>query len=368
MPKVIVAVSNDLLTDQRVRKVSKTIAQLGFDVITVGRKRKNSPSQMNYPNAFKLFKLPFETGALFYAVFNVRLFIYLIFSRFDVVHSNDLDTLLACYWAAKIKRKKIVYDTHEYFTEVPELVRRPKIQKIWESIEGSIFPHLNHIITVNESIADLYLKKYHKKVAVLRNVPEPLTLKRVVRKSDSKLTIVLQGNGINVDRGAEEMVLAMEQITDAQLFIIGQGDVMEVLKKIVAEKQLEEKVVFFGRLPFAEMMAITQQADLGVTLDKSTNINYLFSLPNKLFDYIQAGVPVLSSALPEIERIINQYQCGVVISNVTPETIALAIKQLQSNPAHLNLMKDNASKAAQELHWDNEKKVLEYIYRAFISF
>lgn len=364
MPKVIVAVSNDLLTDQRVRKVSKTIGEMGFEVLTVGRRKKNSSLGLNYPNPVKLFRLPFETGALFYATFNIRLFLFLIFSRFDVVHSNDLDTLLACYWAAKIKRKKLVYDTHEYFTEVPELVNRPKIQKIWEKIEESIFLHLKQVITVNESIADLYFKKYGIKPAVLRNVPEPIQQFISKPKPNDKFTIVLQGNGINVDRGAEEMVLAMELLKNAQLHIIGQGDVIDVLKKMVNDLNLKDRVTFFGRLPYNEMMAITQQADLGVTLDKSTNINYLYSLPNKLFDYIQAGIPVLSSALPEIERIIRSYQCGITIQNVSPDEIAQAISELQNNPLQLEVMKANAIKAAQELHWENEKKVLLGIYQS----
>ena len=160
--RIIVTVTNDLVTDQRVHKVCMFLHERGHDVLLVGRKRKMSPDIDVRPYLTRRMKLLFEKGALFYAAFNLRLFFFLLFSKYDLVVANDLDTLLACYRASKFRGKKLVYDSHEYFTEVPELIHRPRVQKFWEGIEKRIFPKLQIISTVNESIAGLYEKKYGK--------------------------------------------------------------------------------------------------------------------------------------------------------------------------------------------------------------
>ncbi|HAA00815.1 MAG TPA: glycosyltransferase, partial [Flavobacteriales bacterium] len=112
------------------------------------------------------------------------------------------------------KRIPLVYDTHEYFTEVPELVNRPRVRRIWERIEERIFPKLEHIITVNESIADMYHKKYGKTIHVVRNIPSIKTgnekkSRQELHLPEDKTILIIQGAGINIDRGNEEMVMAM---------------------------------------------------------------------------------------------------------------------------------------------------------------
>src|SRR3989338_2252762 len=151
--KVILSVTNDLVTDQRVNRVCNSLLNLNYEVLLVGRQLKNSlPVNRKYPT--KRFNLLFNKGFLFYANYNVRLFWLLLFSKSTLLWSNDLDTLPANYLVSKLKGIKLVYDSHEYFTEVPELVNRPKIQKIWLSIEQWIFPKLKNVITVSNQIAN----------------------------------------------------------------------------------------------------------------------------------------------------------------------------------------------------------------------
>ena len=160
--KAIVSVTNDLLTDNRVDKVCRFLVDQGYSVTLVGRHVKNSLPLLDRPYVTKRFRLIAERGPLFYASYNFRLFIYLLFHRSALLVSNDLDTLLANFLASKFKRNcRLVYDSHEYFTEVPELIHRPKVQRIWEKMEGWIFPKLTSIYTVNGSIAQLYGKKYN---------------------------------------------------------------------------------------------------------------------------------------------------------------------------------------------------------------
>lgn len=371
MKRVIVSVINDLVTDQRVNKSCLTLQKAGFEVLLVGRKLKNSPEMDERPYRSHRMRLVFEKGPLFYAEYNIRLFFFLLFHKADCLLSNDLDTLLPSFLVTKLKRMKLIYDSHEYFTEVPELVSRPKVQKVWRAIEEFILPKMKEMITVNESIADLFREKYGIKVHSIRNIPmrkmlpSPTTREALDLPKDKHI-LILQGSGINIHRGSEELVEAMKYLDDCILLIIGGGDVLPILKKEVADNHYEDRVRFYPRMPYKDMMAITQLAEIGFTLDKNTNLNYKFSLPNKLFDYIQANVPIVASHLPEIERIIRNYDLGTFIDDHNPETIAKTIKDVISDEKRLTTWKNNLTFAAKDLCWENEEKILLKIYERYI--
>ena len=372
LKRVIVSVINDLVTDQRVNKSCLTLQKAGFEVLLVGRRQRKSPPMDERPYKSHRMKLLFEKGPFFYAEFNIRLFIFLLFHRCNCLLSNDLDTLLPNFWISKLKRVPLIYDSHEYFTEVPELVSRPKVQRVWKRIEEYVVPKLPEMITVCQSIAELFHEKYGIKVHVIRNIPMRKMLPAPASREEvgldpNKHILVLQGSGINIHRGSEELVDAMAYLNDCQLVIIGGGDVLPILKAKVAANNWDDRVKFFPRMPYQKMMAITQLAELGFTLDKDTNLNYRFSLPNKLFDYIQAGVPIVASHLTEIERIITHYNIGTFIENHDPKTIALTIQNTLNDEKSLELWKNNLNVAAQELCWENEQQSLLSIYSHYID-
>ena len=366
--KAIVSVTNDLFTDQRVHKVCLFLESQGFSVILVGRKRKSSVELQTRTYSIKRFNLFFDKGAKFYAEYNFRLFWYLIFRKVDVLVANDLDTLLANYSVSKFKPfSRLVYDSHEYFTEVPELIHRKKVKQIWETIEAWIFPKLKTIYTVNSSIAKLYADKYQKEIKVVRNISpswEPVNLKskKELGIPENKNLIILQGAGINIDRGAEEAVQAMKSVENTVLMIVGDGDVVFQLKTYVIDNQLVDKVLFFDKRPYNEMMNFTYYADLGLTLDKPTNINYRYSLPNKVFDYIQAETPIIGTNLIEISKILSEYGVGEIIEEFTPENLALLINSIFSSESKLVNLKANCSKARKVLNWESEIEILKEIY------
>jgi glycosyltransferase involved in cell wall biosynthesis len=303
---------------------------------------------------------------MFYATYNIRLFIFLLFTRQDALFANDLDTLPANYLASVLKRKPLVYDSHEYYTGVPELENRPMVKKIWKTFERWIFPRLKTIITVNHSIAGLYEKEYGKKLSVIRNIPAKLklpdneknktTLKASLGLPIDKNIVILQGAGINIDRGAEEAVEAMQYLENEVLLIIGGGDVVDVIQQLIIKHHLEKKVILKPRMPYPEMMNHTVLCDLGLTIDKGTNINYQYSLPNKIFDYIHAGIPVLASRLPEVEKIVKGSDVGDFIENHDPMHIAGKISEMLSGTDKLAGWKKNLQLAAQELTWEEELK------------
>ena len=370
MKRVIVSVINDLVTDQRVNKSCLALQKAGYEVLLVGRKLRKSPLMDERPYASHRMKLLFEKGPLFYAEYNIRLFFFLLFHHAKFLLSNDLDTILPNYFVSRLKGSKVLFDSHEYFTETPELVGRPRVQRVWKRIEGFVVPKLDEMITVCDSIADLFREKYGVKCHVIRNIPPRKALppkgdKQALGLPIDKHLLVLQGSGINIQRGAEELVQAMQHLDDCFLMIIGGGDVLPILKQMVEQLQITDRVHFFPRMPYQQMMAYTQLAELGFCLDKDTNLNYRFSLPNKLFDFIQAGVPIIASHLTEIEKIIRQYDLGLFIENHEPETIAVTIGEALSDAARREQWKQNLAIAAQDLCWENEEQKLLEIYRHY---
>jgi glycosyltransferase involved in cell wall biosynthesis len=338
----------------------------GFEVILVGRRLSTSPNlDRNYK--VQRFRVVFNKGFLFYSEFNLRLFFWLLFKNYDVYHANDLDTLLPMWLISKIKNKPIVYDSHEYFTGVPEIQNRPFVKWFWESIEKSIFPKLKYVFTVNNSIANLYFKAYSVRPMVLRNVPLKKPIRKFMSRDDlqipnNKKVLILQGAGINIDRGAEELLEAISVQQNFFLCIVGKGDVIKQLKKRSKKSDLTNKVLFVDTLPYEQMMQYTLNADVGLSLDKPNNLNYLNSLPNKVFDYLKAGLPIVCSDLSELRMLIKKYNCGEIVKDHLPTSILNSLENLFSDSKYLSYKK-NASVIIQELNWENESKVLINCYK-----
>jgi glycosyltransferase involved in cell wall biosynthesis len=363
LQKIIIAVTNDLVTDQRVNKIASTLHSEGFEIELIGRKLPNSINLPNLPYKQTRMQLFFKKGFLFYAEYNIRLFIKLLFARFYIVTANDLDTLAACYYASIFRNKKIVYDSHEYFTEVPELLNNKFAKTFWTKLEAHIFPKLKYTSTVCKSIADIYSKKYNVNVKVVRNLPlkKSTALQEAFLKDDNKTLIIYQG-AVNIGRGIETMIEAMRYIPNAVFLIIGGGDKEDELRQYVSLNKLNDKVQFTGKLHYTKLHQYTCMADLGISLEENMGLNYYYALPNKIFDYIQASTPIIASDLPEIKNIVETYKVGIVIKDRTPHNIANEINNLLNNKERIARIKENQSIAAELLCWENEKTELLKLY------
>lgn len=354
MKRIIVSVTNDLSTDQRVDKVCNTLHNNNFDVLLIGRKLPNSFDLHRKYNT-KRINLLFNKGFLFYAEFNFRLFFLLLFSKKDVLLSNDLDTLLANFLVSKIQRKKLIYDSHELFTEVPELIDKPFVKSIWLTLESWILPQLKNCYTVCQSIADFYNTKYNTSFKVIKNFP----VKKEVQKgefpfySEENKIIIYQG-ALNKGRGLELMIETMQHLNNTIFVIVGHGDILESLHRKVAQEKLTDKVKFLGRVSPEELHKTTPSAHLGISLEEDLGLNYRFALPNKIFDYIQAEVPVLVSNLPEMKHIVLSSKIGEIVESRTPKKLANQIEKLLEKDFSIAI-----KIAKKELIWENEISVLK---------
>ena len=369
MPRIIVSTTNDISTDNRVHKVCMVLMDLGYELLWVGRELPNS-KPLERPYRTKRFKLWFNKGALFYANYNLRLLFFLVSKKFDVLLSNDLDSLLANYLAAKLKRKPLVYDTHEYFLGVPEIQENWLAKTVWTKIERWIFPKLKHVFTVNQSIANLYKEDYGNQLMVFRNISMPPEIdvwesRAELGLPEEKFIFINQGSGINVDRGMEEALNAIAQLDNAVLLLVGSGDVIPDLKEQVAKQNLSSKVIFVDRVPYQKLLQYTHAADVGITLDKDTNINYKYSLPNKLFDYIYCGIPVLASRVIEVRKIVEDYKIGrIAESHEIPELVNKMRLMMEDGK---EIYYAQLEQAAKELSWENEKNAVVDFYRTFLN-
>ena len=370
MPRIIVSVSNDLTTDKRVKKSCQTLHENGFEILLLGRKSDLIyPQDRPYP--VKRLWLIFNKGFLFYAELNWRLFWFLLFQKSDFLYANDLDTLLPNYLVGLISQKKIIYDSHELFTEVPELKNREFVRNFWMKLEKVILPNLKTMITVNSKIGNYYEKKYKIPVHCIRNMPYKIDSIEIDQKFYNKTKgnrkmIILQGAGINIDRGAEEAVLMMKYLEDFILYIIGKGDIFPNLKSLVADNDLNDKIKILPSMPYNELIKYTSIADLGLSLDKGSNLNYEWSLPNKVFDYIQCRIPVMATNRILVAELIQKNNIGIVVKSLDPEYLAMQVSNIFADEKQLHQWKCNLEKVAPYYTWENESKKLTKIFQDLV--
>lgn len=370
--KIICTVTNDLTFDRRMHRICSSLQKNGYEVVLVGRKQKQSLPLKAYNFKQKRLQCFFNKGKLFYLEYNIRLFFYLLLTSFDIVCSIDLDTILAGYTTARLKNKKCVYDAHEYFTEVPEVINRPMTKRIWEIVANSIIPRVNAAYTVSNSIAIEFSKLYNVDFKIVRNVPfkyqevDKSTFQSIIEKyqlsiKKSTTTLLYQG-ALNEGRGIEELIDTMLKLENHQLWIAGEGDLSQLLRDKVNDLKLNDKIQFLGFVQPTDLILITRLANIGLNLLRNKGLSYYYSLANKTFDYIQSEIPAIHMAFPEYEYLNKKYEIGVLINDLETKTILKAIEELSDETFYQRIV-NNCKKAKEVLNWEEEEKVLLSLYK-----
>lgn len=352
--KVIATVINDTVYDQRMIRICTSLAK-DYEVSLWGRKQsKSAPPKRSFTQRRFLFLL--SSGPLFYVAYNFRIFCCLLVAKVDILHAVDLDTLPACFLVSKLRNKKLIYDAHEYFTEVPELVTRPRKRAIWVYLEKIILPHIKQAITVGQMIAKEYESKYGLSFSVVRNVP---VLQSSSPRPASKKYLLYQG-ALNKGRGLEALIAAMQDI-DIELQIAGSGDLDEELRALARSLNVDHKIVFLGMLAPQDLSPLTLGAFAGVNVSENLGLSYFYSLNNKYFDYINAGLPAITNPFPEYVNLDKIHNCSV-FANAHPADIARAANLLLANKELYADLKKNCLLARKKLNWTEEEKKLQQVY------
>ena len=352
LPKnIYFAVTNDLSMDQRMYRICSGLSKSGVEVMIVGRKLKNSlpPQNGNYKSV--RLKCLFNSGPLFYAEIQLRLFFFFLFKKKPAIYAAvDTDTLLAMWLLSKLKSAKLLYDSHEIFDQVPELLQKPFVRKVWRTIERMCIPATNYRWTVNHSLAEYFQKKYKKEFTVVRNVPEFFKLER--KEKPEKGLILYQGK-VNKGRGIEQALDAIKLLPGCRLVIAGDGDLLQAMQK-KAETESISNVHFAGPQTPDQLREWTSKAWLGLNLLEKESGNYYYSLANKFFDYMAYGIPSLSMDFPEYRRINDKHEFSVLLQNLNPSGIAGAIQSLLDDEQKYQSLSQNAHSAFSELNWEKE--------------
>lgn len=360
--RIVFTVTNELHYDQRMIRICHSLFDTGFDVELVGVRFSSSAPLRTRSFHQKRIKMLFKKGFAFYAEYNIRLFIYLLFKKFDTICCVDLDTMLPAYFISVLRKKQRVYDAHEYFSQMKEIVRRPRVYKVWHFIERRYVPRFKNGYTVSESIAREFLRLYGVQYEVIRNMPMKEDLE--IQTKDEK--ILLYQGAVNEARGFEFLIPAMKNIP-ASLHIYGDGNFLEEVQKLIKDNDVADKVFLRGKLTPPALLEITSRAYIGINLVENTGLNQYFSLANKFFDYIHQGLPQVTMDFPEYRKINDQFEVAILIKELTGEKITDALNELLNNEVLYSRLQQNCLAAREEYCWQKEEIKLNNIYKKLLE-
>lgn len=358
MKHIYFTVTNDLTYDQRMHRICTSLSSAGFKVTLVGRKLKSSVPFQPKPYKQKRLRCFFNKGFLFYAEYNLRLFVFLLSKKMDGICAIDLDTILPCLLVSKLKRIQRVYDAHEYFTELKEVRSRPIVRRFWSAVAKVAVPRFQHGYTVSDGLAKEFSITYGRNYLVIRNLPVLTPLQQNVVREDF---IVFQG-AVNEARGFEYLIPAMRSIP-YNLVICGDGNFMSQLKDLIQKNEVNEKVEVRGMMLPEELRKTAQRAKLGVGLAEKEGINQFFALPNKFLEYMHAGLPQIAMDFPEYQKINQQFPVAMLLEELSVDAVANVVNETMANDTLLEEMHLQAIKAREVYCWQQEEKILLQFYQ-----
>ena len=308
----------------------------------------------------------------------IRSAIRLIHTSADIYHAHDADALPACYIAARWHRKPLIFDSHEIPLDDPNITRWRRLSALATHVLARMLPRCAAVITASPLYAQEIRNQYHyPEVTLVRNLPTY----RAVPKSDRlqqylglspDVRIALYQGNLQPNRSLDQLVHAA-QFLESNIVIVMMGRAVDStriqLEELIASKGVADRVKIIPAVPYAELLDWTASADIGLTIFQpgyTRSIRYC--LPNKLFEYLMAGLPVLSSQLDAIAELLETYDVGQVLPSLEPSDVGASINAMLADPAALARMHSNALKAArQEFHWENEKQRLFELYDAILT-
>ncbi len=395
-------VTTDLVHDNRVRKEAETLAAAGYRVTVISYIPAADVPRLGWEGRPELRAVPAPQAgwhgrrglarALPHAVDLFRwggsqaLLAAARDHRADIYHAHDLDTLPVAGELARRNGVPLIYDAHELFVEMmdlgPEAAAVPWASRLKQSLARRSYARLEReligraagVITVSESIAGELAARYGiPRPAVVLNAPPYRDmsagsgyLRRRLGLGPDQRLVLLQG-AVLPGRGLVELVRALALLgEDHRLVFLGfnLGTYQEPVRQEIARLGLEQRVHLLDALPAEQLLQATASADAGILLLAGHNLNDRYAMPNKLFEYMMAGLPFVASDWPEVGRVVRQTGAGVPIRGLTPEAIAAGIREVLADPTRYRTMRAAALQAAQqEYNWARQSERLLALYR-----
>jgi glycosyltransferase involved in cell wall biosynthesis len=357
LKRIVLTVTTDLTYDQRMQRIGRSLASAGYAVTLIGRHLPLSVPLQTEPYRQHRMRCVFRKGKAFYLEYQCRLFLRLLRERMDVVCAVDLDTVLPCYAVSRLKGVTRVLDAHELFTEMKEVVTRPLVRSVWKAVERFAIPRFPRGYTVSGRIADHFRREYGVDYRVVRNLA---VLQESISGRATGDYIIYQG-AVNEGRCFEWLLPAMKEV-DVPLHIYGDGNLLDWVGRRIVELGLEGKVVLMGKREPDALRPLTAFARVGVNLVEDLGLNNRYSLANRFFDYVHAGIPQVCSDLPAYRELNERFRVALTVDGRDPAQIADALNNLLRD-AVLSFELSNACRtAARVWNWQEEEKTLLGFY------
>ncbi|MHB9040669.1 MAG: glycosyltransferase [Melioribacteraceae bacterium] len=360
--KVSIVFLGNAQHDSRITNLSNSLKEDGCKVSIISFDWFISSE--NFSNdELKIFKLTKGKFSLFfYLRFALILIRELFKTNADLYFAEDLYTLPFVTAIAKLKRAKVYYNSRELYAFLGGLRNRPFLQSIVTRVEKFFITKVDLVLTTGEMDSEFIEKFYGiKNTLVIRNIPllqtptAKIDFRKLYNIPDDKLILLYQGVLLE-GRGVQMIMRTMVKLTNTVLVILGDGEQKNNFQKLAQQLNISERVFYAGTIGQRELINYTAGGDVGLSLIENISVSYYHALPNKLFEYIMAGLPVLCSNLPQMKKIVEEYQVGESISVENENNIYFTLKRWSESPELLKSYRNNCLLAAQKLNWQEEYK------------
>ena len=361
--KILVSAFSNLDTDQRIEKVCETLFRNGYNIELIGN---DWGGAADLKRAYPITRIHIASKnlRLAYPEFNRKLYSELKkrATPNTVLLANDLDALLPNVIFSNKLNIPLVFDSHEIFTEMPAIKGR-FTQKIWKTLEKKLVPGIRYMMTESASYAEWFKNEYGVNPLVIRNIPRKISENIDISVNNPKV-IIYQG-AINESRGLPSAIKMMHFVDNAVLKIAGDGPKRKELEELAARENLQNKVNFVGKLLPDDLRQFTKKADVGISIEENGGVSYLYSLPNKVADYIQSRVPLVMINFPEMMRVYDEFKVGEIAENHNPKDLAEKVGIVLQNGRAF--YRSELDRAASELCWEKEEAKIIDLFRKVVE-
>lgn len=361
---VFIAFLGNYLFDTRCSNLIRTLKKENYEITGAAFEWRSGNSSPDKETDLPVYRLTRRFRIFFYLKFIMLLSLRLLTKKADYYFAEDVYTLPFTVIAAKLRSAKVFYDSRELYAHLAGLKEKPFLQKVWAGIEKRFIKKADAVLVTGTMDGEFLEKAYGTlPLALLRNLPRYAKPQGVVDlraefNIPAQRKILLYQGAVLHGRGIAPLLKALEKLPQCHLLIFGSDDETEYFKKLAGMLDVSGQVTFAGRIDQNRLLQYTAGADVGTALIENVSISYYYALPNKLFEYIMAELPVIVSDLPQMREIITTYKTGIIANPDKTDELAAAIEKLTADENLYAKTKEHCRIASESLHWENEVKNL----------